>query len=107
MSNEIHNMKEISKNTQKICIENTENIQSFMTEISRLMQKFENFKTNISMLNELSIEIKQILKEIHEISNQTKLLSLNASIVAASAGEHGNGFAVVAKEIGELSYKTS
>lgn len=107
MSNEIHNMKEISKNTQKICIENTENIQSFMAEISNLMQKFENFKTNISTLNELSIEIKQILKEIHEISNQTKLLSLNASIVAASAGEHGNGFAVVAKEIGELSYKTS
>ncbi len=107
VSSEIQNMKEISQNTQKICIENTENIQSFMNEISKLMKKFENFKTNISILNELSIEIKQILKEIHEISNQTKLLSLNASIIAASAGEHGDGFAVVAKQIGELSYKTN
>lgn len=107
MSNEIYNIREISQNTQKICTENTENIQSFILEISPLIQKFENFKSNTSLLNELSIEIKQILKEIHDIANQTKLLSLNASIVAASAGEHGDGFTVVAKEIGELSYKTS
>lgn len=107
MSNKIYNVKEISQNTQKICTENTENIQSFILEISPLIQKFENFKSNTILLNELSTEIKQILKEIHEIANQTKLLSLNASIVAASAGEHGDGFAVVAREIGELSYKTS
>lgn len=107
MSNEIYNIREISHNTQKICTENTENIQSFILEISPLIQKFENFKSNTTLLNELSIEIKQILKEIHDIANQTKLLSLNASIVAASAGEHGDGFTVVAKEIGELSYKTS
>lgn len=107
MSNKIHNVKEISHSTQKICTENTENIQSFILEISPLIQKFENFKSNTILLNELSTEIKQILKEIHEIANQTKLLSLNASIVAASAGEHGDGFAVVAREIGELSYKTS
>lgn len=107
MSNEIHNIKTISQNTHKICAENTENIQPFIEEISPLIQKFENFKANILILNELSIEIKHILKDIYEIANQTKLLSLNASIVAASAGEHGDSFAVVAREIGELSYKTS
>lgn len=107
MSNEIYSIREISHNTQKICVENTDNIQSFILEISPLIQKFENFKSNTTLLNELSIEIKQILKEIHDIANQTKLLSLNASIVAASAGEHGDGFTVVAREIGELSYKTS
>lgn len=107
MSNEIYTLKELSEETQKRCIDNTENIQSFILEISPLIQKFENFKTNTILLNELSSEIKQILKEIHEIANQTKLLSLNASIVAASAGEHGEGFAVVAKEIGDLSFKTS
>lgn len=107
MSNEIYTLKEISEETQKRCIDNTENIQSFILEISPLIQKFENFKSNTIILSELSSEIKQILKEIHEIANQTKLLSLNASIVAASAGEHGDGFAVVAKEIGELSFKTS
>ncbi len=107
MSSELFNTKELSKNAHKICMENTENIQSFILEISPLIQKFENFKENTSLLSDLSSEIKQILKEIHEISNQTKLLSLNASIVAASAGEHGDGFAVVSREIGELSYKTS
>ncbi|EIA27231.1 Methyl-accepting chemotaxis sensory transducer, partial [Candidatus Arthromitus sp. SFB-5] len=37
------------------------------------------------------------------ITNETKLLSLNASIVAISAGEHGKSFGVITKEIGELS----
>ena len=37
------------------------------------------------------------------ITNETKLLSLNASIVAISAGEHGKSFGVIAKEVGELS----
>lgn len=107
MSTELFNTKELSKSAHKICVENTENIQSFILEISPLIQKFENFKQNTTLLSDLSSEIKQILKEIHEIANQTKLLSLNASIVAASAGEHGDGFAVVSREIGELSYKTS
>ena len=107
MTKEIFDTKEISKNTQNICINNTEKIKSFILEIEPLIDKFESFRSKTTILNELSSEIKQILKEIHDIANQTKLLSLNASIVAASAGEHGDGFAVVSQEIGELSYKSS
>lgn len=107
MTKEIFDTKEISKNTQNICINNTEKIKSFILEIEPLIGKFESFRSKTTILNELSSEIKQILKEIHDIANQTKLLSLNASIVAASAGEHGDGFAVVSQEIGELSYKSS
>lgn len=107
MTKEIFDTKEISKNTQNICMNNTEKIKSFILEIEPLIDKFENFRSKTTILNELSSEIKQILKEIHDIATQTKLLSLNASIVAASAGEHGDGFAVVSQEIGELSYKSS
>ena len=107
MYTEISETKNISLKTQKICNENTENIECFISGISPLIQKFEHFKNNTLLLNNLSIEIKQILKEINEIANQTKLLSLNASIVASSSEEHGDNFSVVANEIGELSYKTS
>jgi len=50
--------------------------------------------------------IGEILAVIGTISDQTKLVSLNASILAAQAGENGRGFAVVADEIKALSDHT-
>ena len=51
--------------------------------------------------------IEEIVKEISAISEQTKLLSLNARIEAARAGEHGRGFAVVAEEVAGLAERTA
>lgn len=79
------------------------NLSEFLMEISILIKKFQNEQKECQKLTILSNKINNILKNILSITNETKLLSLNASIVAISAGEEGKSFGVIAKEVGELS----
>ncbi|MDR3597738.1 methyl-accepting chemotaxis protein [Clostridium sp.] len=63
----------------------------------------QEINADIYDLNNSSKEIGKIIEVIKSISDQTSLLSLNASIEAARVGEAGKGFAVVANEIKKLS----
>jgi methyl-accepting chemotaxis protein len=82
-----------------------------MADTMRAMQEIvrsndESFES-INRLSRYSARVGVFLSIIQEVVEQVNLLSLNASIIAAQAGERGKAFAVVAGEVRSLAHRTS
>ncbi|MEK5330101.1 HAMP domain-containing methyl-accepting chemotaxis protein [Lysinibacillus sp. FSL W8-0992] len=84
----------------------TEIVQANLTQIQAIKQAVEKSNTAIFNLVERAATIDQMVEVIEKITAQTNLLALNASIEAARAGTHGQGFAVVANEVRKLAEQT-
>jgi methyl-accepting chemotaxis protein len=75
--------------------------------MEKIVEEVDHSAKIIATLEERSKDIEKVLSVIQEVTEKTNLLSLNAAILAAQAGEYGKGFSVVADEIRSLSDRTS
>lgn len=86
--------------------EGNRSIAAFVEQLAQVNQTVSQIAGAAEAFGSNTQEVNKILGGISDISQQTKLLSLNASIEAARAGEAGRGFSVVAEEINTLAEKT-
>ena len=75
--------------------------------MSHARERVQAAEAAIGELLGATAEIDKVLRVIEGVAAQTRLLSLNAVIESARAGEYGKGFAVVANEVKALSHQTS
>ena len=98
--------QQLAKETMEAAIGGQTSVEASLQGMEELKEVVTHTAQIIEQINGWGEQVSSILGIVDDITEQTSLLALNASIISAQAGDRGRGFAVVADEIKELAMRT-
>ena len=107
VSEHAHEAASLTRSAHAGAESGAEAVRATIDDIEEISQRTTEAKERLSGLVARVSQIADILAAIDEINDETKLLSLNAAIIAAQAGEHGKPFLVVANHVKTLARRTA
>ena len=96
-----------TSSTAELAASSQAGLDDIRPTMDSLLSGTERIADKLARISSKADDIGQIVMTITKVANQTNMLSLNAAIEAEKAGEYGQGFAVVAREIRRLADQTA